>query len=154
MKKHWLLIFILVLIKLTIHLAGNGNYGFHRDELLHLSAGDHLAWGYMEFPPFVALVSWIAHLLFDTQLAGIRLFPTLAGVGILILCCRMAEEMGGKKRAVLLSGICILGFIPFFRNHLLLQPVAFDQLFWTLGFYYVFDISIHNHPTIYYCLAP
>lgn len=137
MKKHWLLISILILIKLTISLIGNGNYGFHRDELLHLSAGDHLAWGYMEFPPFVAAVSWLAHLLFDTHLAGIRLFPTLAGLGILVLCCRMAEEMGGKKRGVLLAGICILGFIPFFRNHLLFQPVAFDQLFWTLGFYYM-----------------
>ncbi|RYZ35850.1 MAG: hypothetical protein EOP49_33120 [Sphingobacteriales bacterium] len=137
MKKHWLLIIILCLVKLGIHLVGNGNYGFHRDEFLHLSAGDHLAWGYMEFPPLVAFIARIATTIFDTQLAGIRLFPTMAGIAILILCCRMAEEMGGKKRSVLIAGICILGFIPFYRNHLLFQPVAFDQLLWTLGFYYL-----------------
>ncbi len=146
MKKHWLLISILCLIKLIIHFAGNGHYGFHRDELLHLSAGDHPDWGYMEFPPFIAFVSRTAHILFDTNLWGIRLFPTLAGLAILILCCRMAEEMGGKKRSVLLAGICILAFLPFFRNHLLFQPVAFDQLFWTLGFYYLIRyINTQSH---------
>ncbi len=30
-----------------------------------------------------------------------------------------------------------LASIPFYRNHTLFQPVAFDQLFWILGFYYI-----------------
>ncbi|SMO61803.1 ArnT family glycosyltransferase [Gracilimonas mengyeensis] len=134
-KKVLPIIAALGFIKLTIHWFGNQNYGFHRDELLHLSVSEHLAWGYFEFPPLIAWIGKLSCLLFDYSLMGMRLFPTLAGLGILILCCLMAKEMGGKNKAVFLAGICTLAFIPFFRNHLLFQPVAFDQFFWTLGFY-------------------
>lgn len=137
MKKYLPIIFILSLVKLLIHLVANRNYGFHRDELLHLSVSEHLAWGYMEFPPFIAVVGKLAHFLFGYSLSGVRLFPTLAGVAILVLCCMIAKELGGKKNAILLAGISVLAFIPFFRNHTLFQPVAFDQLFWTLGFYFL-----------------
>lgn len=137
MKKCLFLILILSTIKLIIQWIGNRNYGFHRDELLHLSTSEHLNWGYMEFPPLIAFLGKISYWLFDYSILGIRLFPTLAGVGILILCCLMAKELGGKSKAIFLSGICILAFLPFYRNHTLFQPVAFDQLFWTLGFYFI-----------------
>jgi len=128
---------ILALVKFTVQIFGNKNYGFHRDELLHLSVSEHLDWGFMEFPPFIALMGKISYLLFDYSLLGTRLFPTLAGVSILVLCCLIVKELKGDKHAMLLAGVCILAFLPFYRNHTLFQPVAFDQLFWTLGFYYL-----------------
>jgi len=134
-KKYVPIIGVLALIKFAIHWFGNQNYGFHRDELLHLSVSEHLAWGYFEFPPFIAWVGKFSYLLFDFSLVGMRLFPTLAGIGILILCCLIAKELGGKSKAVLLAGICVLAFVPFYRSHTLFQPVAFDQFFWALGFY-------------------
>lgn len=137
MKKSILTISVLASIKLIIQLVGNRNYGFHRDELLHLSVSEHLDWGYMEFPPVIALMGKISYLIFDYSLMGTRLFPTIAGVIILILCCLMAKEFLKNNYAILLAGVCILGFLPFYRNHTLFQPVAFDQLFWTLGFYFL-----------------
>lgn len=137
MKKILPLILPLLLFKFLIQFLGNRNYGFHRDELLHLSASEHLDWGYFEFPPFIAFVGKLSYIFFDYALWGVRLFPTLAGLAILILCCLMAKEMGGKSKAILLAGISVLAFIPFYRNHTLFQPVAFDQLFWCLGYYYV-----------------
>ncbi|MEM9340290.1 MAG: glycosyltransferase family 39 protein [Bacteroidota bacterium] len=137
MKKYLPVLLTLAIVKLTIQWFGNRNYGFHRDELLHLSVSEHLDWGFMEFPPFIAFIGKLSYWLFDYSLLGVRLFPTLAGVGILILCCLMAIELGGKHRAVLLAGACILAFLPFYRNHTLFQPVAFDQFFWTLGFYFL-----------------
>lgn len=136
MKKFLPLILILSLIKALIQWFGNRNYGFHRDELLHLSVSEHLDWGFMEFPPLIGVLGKLSYFLFDYSLLGVRLFPTLAGVGVLILCCLIAKELGGRSKAVLLAGICILAFLPFYRNHTLFQPVAFDQFFWTLGFYY------------------
>jgi hypothetical protein len=130
-----LILFPLVLFKFVIHWFGNQNYGFHRDELLHLSVSEHLDWGYYEFPPFIGFIGRLSEFLFDHSLAGTRLFPTLAGIAILILCVLMSKELGGKKGAWFLAGISVLAFIPFYRNHTLFQPVAFDQLFWTLGFY-------------------
>ncbi|MEM6517514.1 MAG: glycosyltransferase family 39 protein [Bacteroidota bacterium] len=137
MKKHLPIILTLSIIKFTIQWFGNRNYGFHRDELLHLSVSEHLDWGFMEFPPLIAVIGKLSYWLFDYSLLGVRLFPTLAGVAILILCCLMAKELGGKSKAVFLAGVCVLSFLPFYRNHTLFQPVAFDQLFWTFGFYFI-----------------
>ncbi|MEM6894776.1 MAG: glycosyltransferase family 39 protein [Bacteroidota bacterium] len=139
MKTHGngILIALLALVKFTIQMLGNRNYGFHRDELLHLSVSEHLDWGFMEFPPFIGVLGKFSYLFFDYSLMGTRLFPTLAGVAILIICCLMAKELKGGRFAILLAGIAVLSFLPFYRNHTLFQPVAFDQLFWTLGFYYI-----------------
>ena len=145
MKKYVSIILTLSLVKLIIQWLGNRNYGFHRDELLHLSVSEHLSWGYMEFPPFIAFLGKISYWLFDYSLLGVRLFPTLAGVGILIVCCLIAKELGGTSKAIFLAGICILAFLPFYRNHTLFQPVAFDQLFWTLGFYFIIKFMNSQH---------
>ncbi len=116
---------------------GNRNYGFHRDELLHLSVSEHLDWGFMEFPPLIGLIGKLSYLIFDYSLSGTRLFPTIAGIGILMLCALMAKELKGNKHSIFLAGVCVLAFLPFYRNHTLFQPVAFDQFFWTLGFYFI-----------------
>jgi hypothetical protein len=137
MRKYLPLILTLSIIKFIIQWFGNRNYGFHRDELLHLSVSEHLDWGFMEFPPLIAVIGKLSYWIFDYSLIGVRLFPTLAGVAILILCCLITKELGGKSKAIFLAGICVLAFLPFYRNHTLFQPVAFDQLFWTLGFYFL-----------------
>jgi 4-amino-4-deoxy-L-arabinose transferase-like glycosyltransferase len=145
MKKYLAVIALLALIKLIIQLLGNRHYGFHRDELLHLSAAEHLDWGFMEFPPFVALMGKLSDILFDFSLMGTRLLPTLAGIGLLVLVCLMAKEFGGKRYAVILAGIAVLAFLPYYRNHSLFQPVAFDQLFWALGFYFLIKFINSNN---------
>lgn len=137
MKKYLPTILILAFIKFCIHFVGNRNYGFHRDELLHLSVSEHLDWGYFEFPPFIAFVGKIAHFIFGYSISGVRFFSTLAGVAILVICCLIAKELGGKIKAIVLAGVSVLAFVPFYRNHMLFQPVAFDQFFWTLGFYFL-----------------
>lgn len=60
MKRYIPLLLILSLVKLTIQWFGNLRYGFHRDELLHLSVSEHLDWGFMEFPPLIGLIGKIA----------------------------------------------------------------------------------------------
>ena len=147
MKKILPIVLSLSLVKLVIQCLGNRNYGFHRDELLHLAVSEHLDWGFMEFPPLIGFIGKLSYWLFDYALFGVRLFPTLAGVAILILCCLLAKELGGKQRAVWLAGICVLAFLPFYRNHTLFQPVAFDQLFWTLGFYLLIRFINSGHQT-------
>ncbi len=137
LRSYWPMILIFCAVKLIIHLIGNQNYGFHRDELLHMAVAQNPAFGYMEFPPFIAWIGHISWMIFGESLGGLRIFATLAGIAIVVLCCAIAIELGGKRNAVLISGVAILSFLSFYRNHMLFQPVAFDQLFWTLGFYWI-----------------
>jgi len=53
-----ILIYI-ALVKLAIHLATNGGYGYHRDELYYIACGDHLAWGYVDHPPLTPFLARI-----------------------------------------------------------------------------------------------
>ena len=42
------------LAKPALHLATAAVYGFFIDELYFLACGEHLAWGYVDFPPLTA----------------------------------------------------------------------------------------------------
>ena len=68
----------LPLATLIFFVATARGYGIFRDELYYLACGKHLAWGYVDQPPFVALVARVAHALFGDSLVGLRLFPSLA----------------------------------------------------------------------------
>src|ERR1043166_3705017 len=65
--------------KFLFHLLTAGRYGIFRDELYYLACGEHLAWGYVDQPPLIGFIGWIARRVFDDSLIGLRLIPALAG---------------------------------------------------------------------------
>jgi len=75
----------LAAVRLAIQFAGINHYGFFRDELYYMACGEHLAWGYVDQPPLIALLAWLVrHTLGDSMLA-IRLLPALAGAATVFL---------------------------------------------------------------------
>lgn len=44
-------------VLIAIHLATNGVLGFHTDELYYMASGRHPAFGYVDYPPIVPLLS-------------------------------------------------------------------------------------------------
>ena len=125
----------LITLKLLIHLFTNMNYGFHRDEFLYLELGQHLSWGYLEVPPFIALIGSIAMFLGgDIQI--VRFFPALAGALNVLLIGLMVKEMGGKQWAIFLGCLAYIISPAFLMSNSLFQPVSFNQLSWVLAAYY------------------
>src|ERR1700731_26478 len=61
-----------------VHIATNGRYGFHRDELQTLSDALHMDWGFVAYPPFTPFVERIGMALFGHSLIGLRTFSVLA----------------------------------------------------------------------------
>jgi len=76
-KVYWQFLIPLAVLKMAVHIFTNTvtKYGLHRDEYLYISDSDHLAWGYMEMPPMLAVVGKIARLLFGDTLFAVRFFP-------------------------------------------------------------------------------
>lgn len=122
------------LSKLLLHFLSNHNYGVHRDEFLYRAMGDHLAWGYLEVPPLMALLAWIGSWMGDSLFA-LRLFPALAGALLVLLSGLLARELGGRRFAEVLAMLAVIIAPVFLRTHTLFQPVAFDQLAWLAGAY-------------------
>src|SRR3712207_1633366 len=58
----------LALAKLLLHLLTADDYGYFRDELYYMAAGERLDLGYVDLPPFVAIVAAVTHWLFGDSL--------------------------------------------------------------------------------------
>ncbi len=74
-------------------------YGYFRDELYYLVCGHHLAWGYVDQPPLVALQARVAEALFGISPTGLRTFSFLAGGVTVGLTGLLAWQLGGRRSA-------------------------------------------------------
>lgn len=86
---------VTVLLHCIVNL--NGAYGFFRDELYYIACSEHLAWGYVDQPPFSLYLLKLSRVIFGDSLAAIRLLPALAHGGTIILTGLLVKEMGGKS---------------------------------------------------------
>ncbi len=98
-------------VKFAFHMATASLYGFFIDELYFLACGQHLAWGYVDFPPLTAFQAWLTRLLFGDSPYSIRLFPSLAGAGAVLLAGALVRELGGGRFAQILAALVVL-FAP------------------------------------------
>jgi len=123
------------LATLTVHLLFNSGYGFFRDELYYIACGEHLAFGYVDHPPLIALIAKASRTLLGESLPAFRFFPAVASAFVVFLSALMASEMGGGKFAQALAGICVLVGPIFLGAGNILSTIVFDQLFWVLCCY-------------------
>jgi len=144
-KVYWQFLIPLAIIKMTIHIFTNTvtKYGLHRDEYLYISDSDHLAWGYMEMPPMLAVIGKIARLLFGDTLFAVRFFPALIGAITILLLGVMVRDLGGKKYAQLIAGAAFLCSPAFLGSNNLFQPVSFNQFMWFLAAFVMVHIIKH-----------
>jgi Dolichyl-phosphate-mannose-protein mannosyltransferase len=122
----------LALIKLLVQLAGMGRYGFFRDELYYMACGEHLARGYVDQPPLIALVAWFERHAFGSSLLSVRLLPVLAGAAVVFLTGLLARELGAKRFGQFLAASAILWAPAYFAFDSFLSMNAFEPLFWLL----------------------
>jgi hypothetical protein len=111
-------------------IAVSSRYGWHRDELYFRAAGEHLAWGYVDQPPFVPFVARIAHAIAPDNLAVLRLLPAMTTGVTIALAGLIARELGASRggqtagAAAVASGGFVLGV-----GHLL-STAVFDLTAW------------------------
>jgi hypothetical protein len=125
-------IILISAISLVVHLVTYNNLGFHRDELLYLALGKHLAAGYWSNPPMIGVISYLSQLLPVDPLFATRLFPAIAGAILILVTGLITRELGGTLYAQVLACIALSSSLLILRGYSMLQPVPFDILFWTL----------------------
>jgi 4-amino-4-deoxy-L-arabinose transferase-like glycosyltransferase len=88
-----------------LHLISNlfFRYGYFRDEFYYLVCGDHLAFGYVDQPPLIAVIARVTRTLLGDSIVAIRLPSALAGAGLVFLTGLMARELGGRRFAQALA---------------------------------------------------
>src|ERR1700733_15772040 len=74
-------------------------YGFFRDEFYYIACGRHLAWGYVDHGPIVAVQARVGELLFGTSVFAIRILSAVAGAFPIFLTGLLAWALGGRRPA-------------------------------------------------------
>ncbi len=131
------LIVCIAAIKLLVHLYAGRHYGYFVDELYYLACSRHLDWGYVDQPPLITVITWLARSLLGDSLPAIRFFPAVAGAAEVALTGLLARELGGKRFAQGLAALAVLVAPAILAGDNLLTMNAFEPLFW-MGCAYLF----------------
>src|SRR3954465_5201529 len=122
----WLLSGATLLIPLTCLTQ----YGWFRDELYYVACSHHMAWGYVDQPPMIALVAWIARHLFGETLFGIRIVAALGGAAIVFITGLLAQRFGASRSAANLAMLCSMIAPMYLAAGHFLSMNVFEPLFW------------------------
>jgi Dolichyl-phosphate-mannose-protein mannosyltransferase len=116
--------------KLLFHLLTATRYGIFRDEMYYFACSEHLAWGYVDQPPLIALVIWITRHIFGSSVFALRLPAAMAGAALAWLAGKLARELGGGRFAQALAALAVF-MVPIYliMNHWITMN-AFEPLIW------------------------
>jgi len=105
-------------------------YGFFRDELYYLVCGHHLAWGYVDQPPLVALQARLAETIFGLSPTGIRIFSFAAGGLTVGLTGLLTRQLGGRRLAQVLAMTAVFCAPVHLVIGSFLSMNAWEPVFW------------------------
>ena len=113
----------------------NAQFELHRDEYLYLADADHLAWGYIEMPPLLAVLGYISKLLGGT-VHTVQLWGGIFGALTVMMVGKIVIRLKGNSFAVFIACMAFLcsGFL---RMNILFQPNFLDVFSWTLATYLI-----------------
>ena len=130
-RAWWFWPAIIAAIYFSVLMITASRYGYFRDALYYLACAEHLDWGYVDQPPLIAVLAWVARHTFGTSLRALLLWPALSGCGRILLTAAFARELGAKRFGIALAAVlaaippvCIVSDHQFAMNTL-------EALFWT-----------------------
>jgi 4-amino-4-deoxy-L-arabinose transferase-like glycosyltransferase len=130
----------------VLHIATNGRYGFHRDELQVLDDARHLDWGFVAYPPVTPFVERIGLELFGVSLVGLRIFSVLAQAVALVITGLMARELGANRPAQFVAALAVaVSPLPLFEGTEF-QYSTFDYLWFVLIAYFFIRLLKSEDP--------
>jgi len=136
-------------IGFAIHAIFANNYGYFRDELYYIVSGtQHLSPGYVDFPPFIALLASFLNVVAGDSLLSIHVASGFADACLIFVSAMIARELGGKRgaqvfvaTATLFSGALAFGSI--------FSVDIFDALWWSLLVYILVRIIKRDQPKLW-----
>jgi hypothetical protein len=140
-REPWL--WAVTAITLLVHLAVAGRYDFFRDELYFIICGRHPAFGYVDQPPLVPLLS-AATQAFGESLWLLRLPAALAAATLVPLTASLARLLGGGRGAALIAGAASALAPVLIGLSAILYTSSFDALTWTAIAYFIVRAAMRN----------
>jgi hypothetical protein len=139
-------VFCVAVAAAILHIATNGHYGFHRDELQFLSDARHLDWGYVPYPPLTPFIERISLGLFGVSLIGLRMFSVICQSTVILVSGLMARDLGGGRLAQVATALSVaLSGVPIFEATEF-QYTSFSFLWWVLVCWFTIRLLKTENP--------
>jgi Dolichyl-phosphate-mannose-protein mannosyltransferase len=134
-----------------VHIATNGRYGFHRDELQTVSDALHMDWGFVAYPPLTPFVERVSMDVFGMSLVWLRMASVIAQAIVILVSGLIAFELGGGRLAQVTTALAVgLAPLAMFEGTEF-QYTTFDYLWWVLIAYCVVRLLKSEDPR--WCVA-
>ncbi len=101
----WPWVYGIAMVYFALHLVTSTRYGYFRDALYYLACSEHLAFGYVDQPPMIAVLGWFTRHTIGTSLPALLLWPALAGAGRIVLTAAIAREVGAGRFGIVLAAV-------------------------------------------------
>jgi hypothetical protein len=98
-------VFVVAAIYFLLHMMTATRYGYFRDALYYLACAEHLDWGYVDQPPLIAALGWVARHTLGASLPALLFWPALAGTTRIVLTGAFARELGAGRFGTALAAM-------------------------------------------------
>jgi len=126
----WALLGGLSFAVFAAHMFVSGRYGYFVDELYYLACSHHLAWGYVDQPPLIALITWLERVTLGDSLPALHFLPAVAAGLRVLLTGLFAQELGARRFGIVLACVCVMVAPIYLGLDSLLTMNVFESLFW------------------------
>ncbi|MGH3275129.1 MAG: glycosyltransferase family 39 protein, partial [Streptosporangiaceae bacterium] len=116
----------------AVEMAVSTRYGYHRDELYFLAAGQHPAFGYVDQPPLTPLLARLTAVVSGNSLIALRLAPALVMAALVALTAAMSRLLGAGRTGQVLAALAAATCAEFLGAMHLLTTTTADFLFWAI----------------------
>jgi hypothetical protein len=126
---------VFAVVKLLVHVAStlwqrHIGYGYFRDEFYYILCGRHLAWGYVDHGPVVAVQARLSEMLFGDSLLGIRLLSIVGGAMRVFWTGLLAWSLRGRRPAQALAMLMVLTVPQYLGADGFLSMNSWESMFW------------------------
>ena len=142
----WPAIALIAAAAFGIEMAVSARYGYHRDELYFLQAGQHPALGYVDQPALTPLAARAMAALTGNTLAGLRLLPALLLAALVILAAAMSRLIGAGRTGQVVAALATAACGEYLGAAHLFSTTTFDFFFWALTLYLVLRLIVSADP--------
>jgi hypothetical protein len=129
-----------------MEMAVSARYGYHRDELYFLQAGQHPALGYVDQPALTPLAARAMAALTGNTLAGLRLLPALLLAALVILAAAMSRLLGAGRTGQVVAALATAACGEYLGAAHLFSTTTFDFFLWALTLYLVLRLIVSADP--------
>ena len=123
---------LIAVAAVAVEMAVSARYGYVRDELYFLSAGQHLAFGYVDQPPLTPLLARTTAALTGGTLAGFRILPALCLAALVVMTAAMSRRLGAGRTGQLLAALAAATCAEYLGAMHELTTTTPDLVFWAL----------------------